>query len=228
MSNFLLDFIHLIYPNLCSACGENLVKGEEAICLKCIFNLPKTNYHLQADNPIEKRFWGRTQIENATAFFHFQKGTEFQRLLHELKYKGNQKVGVVLGKYLGNELMLTEKFRSIDLIVPVPLHKNKQLKRGYNQSSCIAAGIGKIMQKPIDEKHLIRVIENPTQTKKSVYERWENTDGIFENTNTSVFKHKHVLLIDDVLTTGSTLLACADELLKSDQCKVSVATLAVA
>ena len=228
MLHFLSDFIHLIYPEVCSACGESLVKGEEAVCLKCIFNLPKTNYHLQADNPIEKRFWGRARIENATAFFYFQKGSSFQHLLHELKYKGNQQVGVALGKYLGGELLFSEKFRSIDVIVPVPLHKNKLLKRGYNQSACIADGIGSIMQKSVDEGNLIRVVENPTQTKKSVYERWENTDGIFENTNTAFFSNKHILLVDDVLTTGSTVIACANELLKSDRCKVSIATLAVA
>lgn len=222
------SFLEIIYPNVCICCGESLVNGEEEICLKCLYTIPKTNYHLQADNPIEKRFWGKVNIENATAFFHFQKGSSFQHLLHELKYKGNKEIGTVLGKYLGSDLKNSDRFLSIDIIAPVPLHPNRQQKRGYNQSEMIAKGLSAVMQKPLDTIHLTRKIENPTQTKKSVFERWENTNGIFEISDQNIFQNKHVLLVDDVLTTGSTLLACATELLKSDNTKVSIATLAVA
>jgi ComF family protein len=226
--SFFQHLISLIYPNLCLVCNENLLQGEEAVCLSCLSKLPYTDYHLLPSNPIEQRFWGKFPVENATALYFFQKATAGQQLLHALKYRGEKQLGELLGRQLGSRLAETSTFRSIDLIVPVPLHPKKLRKRGYNQSECICKGISEAMQIPVNSTNLVRLIENPTQTRKGVYERWENTQGIFELTNVSAFTGKHILLVDDVLTTGSTIDACAQALLQADGVKISVATIAVA
>ena len=230
MKNFDLfsDFFNLLYPDLCVVCGENLLKNEQHICLSCLSSIPKTNYHLQPDNPIEKRFWGKVPVYRATAFFFFQKGSPFQKLLHVLKYKGNKEIGEKIGKYAAADLLESVDFNSVDLIIPVPLHPQKYKKRGYNQSEWIGKGLSEILGKPQDTGTLKRIRENTTQTKKSVFERYENTEGIFECSDTTSLAGKHVLLVDDVLTTGSTLEACIKALIACPDIRVSVFTLAVA
>lgn len=223
----LRNVFDLIFPNQCVICGENMQPTEQVLCLKCLYKIPRTNFHLQPDNKLEKRFWGKANVEHATAFFFFQKGSPYRHLLHLLKYKKRADVGRVLGHYAAIDLLESEAFREFDYIVPVPLHPNKLRKRGYNQSECIAEGLAEVLNVQVETKTLFRAIENPTQTKKSVYERWENTDGIFDVTNVDTFESKHILLVDDVLTTGSTLIACVQALKKSN-CKVSVFTLASA
>ena len=222
------DFFNLLYPDLCVVCGENLLKNEQYICLSCLNDIPKTNYHLLADNPIEKRFWGKVPIFRATAFFYFQKGSSFQKLMHALKYKGNKEIGEKIGKYAAIDLLESIDFKSIDVIIPVPLHPSKYKKRGYNQSEWIGKGLSEILEKPQNTTTLIRKRENTTQTKKSVFERFENTEGIFDCSDKTTLIGKHVLLIDDVLTTGSTLEACIQALLQIKGIKVSIFTLAVA
>jgi len=226
--NPVADFFNLMYPDLCLVCGENLIKNEHHLCLACLHAIPKTNYHLVADNPIEKRFWGKVSIYRGTAFFFFQKGSSFQKLLHHLKYKGNKEIGEVLGKYAAADLLESPDFASVDVIIPVPLHPKKYKKRGYNQSEWIGKGLSEILGKPQDTTTLIRVKENATQTKKTVFERYENTEGIFELRDNTILAGKHVLLIDDVLTTGSTLEACIRALLETEGIRVSVFTVAVA
>jgi len=226
--NPLADFFSLLYPNICLICGESLMRNELHICFGCLQKIPKTNYHQFADNPIEKRFWGKVPIYRGTAFFFFQKGSPFQKLLHNLKYKGNKEVGHFLGKYAGVDLLDSPDFKSVDILIPVPLHPNKFKTRGFNQSEWIGKGLSEILGIPQDITSLIRIRENATQTKKSVYERYENTEGIFELTNKISLVGKHVLLIDDVLTTGSTLEACVRELTKIEGVKVSLFTLAIA
>lgn len=221
------DFLNLLFPKTCISCGDVLDKKEDHICLKCLYHLPKTYLHDQPDNEIEKRFWGKVQIERASAFFYFKKGSSFQQLLHHLKYKGDKEIGEVLGKQIGIDLVSTPDFSSVDVIVPVPLHKKKLRKRGYNQSEWIAKGIAARMEKPIDTANLYRTVENQTQTKKGIYERWENVNGIFALKDNEIFRDKHILLVDDVLTTGSTIEACAKAILQSENAKVSVITLAV-
>ncbi|MFA5046368.1 MAG: ComF family protein [Paludibacter sp.] len=222
------DFFNLMYPDLCIVCGENLLKNEHHLCLSCLHGIPKTNYHLLADNPIEKRFWGKVPFHRCTAFFFFQKGSPFQKLLHCLKYKGNKEIGQMLGKYAAVDLLDSPDFASVDVIIPVPLHPKKYQKRGYNQSEWICKGLSELLEKPVDTKTLIRVRENTTQTKKNVFERYSNTEGIFELSNKTTLTGKHVLLVDDVLTTGSTLEACIHALIETEEIKVSVFTLAVA
>lgn len=222
------DFLDIFYPNLCLICNESLLRGESMICLNCLHGIPKTNYHLQIDNTVEKRFWGKVPVYRGTSFFFFQKGSPFQKLLHELKYKGNKEIGSVIASYAAADLVEAPDFCTVDVLVPVPLHPRKYAKRGYNQSEWIAKGLAVVMKKPIDLQHLRRIRENATQTKKSIFDRYKNTEGIFILTDTSVFKGKHVLLIDDVLTTGSTLEACMTALLATPDIRISIFTLALA
>ena len=228
MDSVLTDFLNLLFPSLCIVCGENLHKHEHQLCISCLHNIPKTNYHLAANNPIEKRFWGKVPINRGTAFFFFQKGSPFQKVLHSLKYRNNQEIGELLGKYAAIELLDSVDFSSIDVVIPVPLHPKKHKTRGYNQSECIGKGLSKILEKPIDITSLIRIRENTTQTKKTVFERYENTEGIFIIQNQNILTGKHVLLVDDVLTTGSTLEACIRALIEIEGVKVSIFTLAIA
>jgi len=222
------DLIDLMFPNLCIVCGTNLLKNEHQLCLSCLHDIPKTNYHLMKENPIEKRFWGKVLVYKATSYFFFQKGSSFQKLLHILKYKGNKEIGELMGKYAAIDLLDSPDFTSIDLIIPVPLHPKKYKIRGYNQSEWIGKGISAILDKPQDISTLVRIRENATQTKKTVYERFENTEGIFELRDKTILEGKHVLLVYDVLTTGSTLEACVKALLETKGIKVSIFTLAVA
>ena len=228
----MLKFFHhltdLIYPNLCLICSESLVAGESQLCVKCFNSIPKTNYHLLKNNPVEKRFWGKVPVERASSYFFFQKGSDFQKLIHELKYRGNKEAGIATGKYAAADLLESPDFMSIDVIIPVPLHPKKEAKRGYNQSYIIGEGMAEILAKPLVGNNLIRVQERTTQTRKSVFERFENTQGIFELRNPDELRGKHVLLVDDVLTTGSTLEACIQTLLEADDLKIRVFILAVA
>jgi ComF family protein len=219
------DFIGLFYPRICASCAEPLVRNEPLFCTTCRYELPRTNYHINADNEVAQAFWGRVPIEYATAYFHFHKGGRVQELMHKLKYKGQKEIGFELGNMIGHDLAHSP-FNIVDIIVPVPLHKSKIRKRGYNQSELIASGLAKAMCKQLDSKTLYRKIANPTQTKKHRFERWSNVEGIFAIRSTENIANKHVLLVDDIVTTGSTLEACANVLLQAENVKVSIVTVA--
>jgi ComF family protein len=228
MRSYFSNFISLFYPNYCEGCGRTLVRGEECLCLYCFGDLPKTDFHTCKDNPVEMVFAGRVSVFRATAFCFFKKGNITQRLIHQLKYKGNQAIGFYLGRQFGLELAKTEAFQSIDLIVPVPLHPQKFRQRGYNQSECIGKGISETLSRPVDTSSIIRVTPTSSQTKKARYERWENVSGIFQLTKSNTLTGKHILLVDDVVTTGATIEAAAQPLFTLPTVKVSVACLAYA
>jgi ComF family protein len=228
MALWLEHLLQIIFPNLCLVCGESLASGEENVCIGCLSGISYTGFHLRPDNPVEQRFWGKVKIEHATSLFYFQKATVTQHLLHALKYKGEKQVGIMMGRTLGDALNNSDAFAGVDVVVPVPLHRKKQRRRGFNQSEIIADGIISVFNKPMDTIHLQRSVENTTQTRKGVYERWKNTSDIFHVTDLSAFENKHVLLIDDVLTTGATIEACAKAILQAAGARVSVATLGVA
>lgn len=228
VGEYLYDFSTLIYPNLCICCNESLVKQEKMICTRCAIGLPRTYYHLNNENPVSQLFWGRVNIEKATSFFFFQKGSKYQKLLHHLKYKGEREVGVVLGSMFGADLNAINFQGNIDYIVPVPLHRRKQRQRGYNQSEAIAEGMSKTLDIKVISNNLYRKYYSATQTRKGRFERWENVNELFAQKTPELFANKHILLVDDVVTTGSTLEACARAILESENAKVSIATLAFA
>lgn len=222
------DLLELFFPTLCITCGDRLITQEKFLCMNCWHDLPVTNFHLNTDNKVAQLFWGRAQIENATAFFSYKKGSKYQQLIHFIKYKGLKELGFETGWRLGLVLFNDEKFNSVDIIVPVPLHPKKQRKRGFNQSNWIGNGISEAMNKPVSAENLFRKTYTSTQTKKNRFERWQNVEGIFGVRNQDEFTGKHILLVDDVVTTGSTLEACVYQLLKLENTKVSIAALAFA
>ena len=209
-------------------CEDALSIGEECLCLKCLLNMPKTNYHLVADNELEKRFWGKFPIERASAYFHYVKGSDFDKILFELKYHGQKEVGEYMGRYMANDLLVSGFFNEIDIIVPVPLHKKREKERGYNQSEWIASGISKITGIPVNTNSIKRVEANSTQTRKSVWDRWENVQNLFAVVSSSELQGKHILLVDDVLTTGATIVSCASKIMEVRGVRISVLTLAAA
>lgn len=225
---WLSSFLHLFFCRQCAVCGESLQESEEAICLKCNMDLPRTDYHLRADNPVERMFWGKFPLERATSYCFYHKGSDFRQILHQLKYGDRKDLGEVMGRFMAAELAGSGFFRDVDVIVPVPLHPRKLQMRGYNQSECIAKGIAMVTGIPIDVSSVVRGKYTQTQTSKSVYERWENVGGIFRLHHPECWAGKHILLVDDVLTTGATTTACADAFREVDGVRISVLTLAVA
>ena len=228
LRNWIHHIINLFYPHVCAACGEPLVKGEETVCLKCRFLLPKTDYELNPNNPLAQSFYGRVRFHAVTACFFFAKSGKVQHLIHELKYKGNKEAGVFLGQQLGESIKEAPLFQDIDYLIPVPLHLKREKQRGYNQSLMIAKGIHEVTGIPIGDKYLVRAVHTATQTKKSADERFKNVKDIFEVRFAKELENKHILLIDDVLTTGATLEACAHQLEGIPGIVMSAATAACA
>ncbi len=222
------DFISLLFPRLCYGCGDHLMRNESLICTDCYVRIPRTEYHTQPENPVAQLFWGRCCIEKAAAFSYYNKGSRIRRLIHNLKYNGIQELGIELGKIYGRSLKESGFTDEIDLIIPVPLHPVKKRTRGFNQSELISAGLSESTGVPVDLLSLARVSVSDTQTKRSRYDRWTNVEGIFAVTDQDLIKGKHILLVDDVITTGSTIESCTNELLKTEGVRVSVIALAYA
>jgi ComF family protein len=194
----------------------------------CNINLPRTDYHLRKDNPVEKMFWGKIPLERATSFFFYRKGSDFRQILHQLKYGGQKGIGAIMGRYMAAELLESGFFEGVDVILPVPLHKKKQQIRGYNQSEWIARGIAAVTGISIDTESVVRRKNTETQTRKSFLERWENVEGIFELNHAESLIGKHILIVDDVLTTGATTVECASCLTDIEGIRISILTLAMA
>jgi ComF family protein len=205
-----------------------LPADEECICHKCNSELPRTNLHLQPDNRVEKMFWGKVPIVRATSYFYYHRGGDFRLIVHRMKYSGHKEYGQVLGRIMATELKESGFFDGIDSLVPVPLHPDKLKKRGYNQSEWLARGVSQVTGIPMMTDAVKRSLYTETQTRKTKVERWENVNGIF-TLNTSVdLSGKHLLIIDDVLTTGATTTACADAFQQVPDIRISVLTLALA
>jgi len=223
---FLKDILNIFYPEVCLCCKNPLTVHENTICLTCRYDLPLTNFCSENENLVEKSFYGRIQIEQATALFYFLKPSNVQKLIHELKYKGQQQAGKFVGDWLGEELLLSERFKNLDCIIPVPLHKKKLKKRGYNQVSLFGVTLSKKLNIPFYEDVLIKTDASKTQTKKLRFDRWKNTQHRFEVQNSNKILNKHILLIDDIITTGATLEACSIALLNGNNAKISIASMA--
>lgn len=220
----------LFYPKICYACGKPMSKTFKHICLECRHSLPRTEAFERTENPIQKMFWGRLPLERATSFLQFQKSGKVQRLIHQFKYKGVKEIGNTLGEMVAYELGEKGFFEGIDCIVPVPIHKLKLKKRGYNQSHFIANGLAQALDVPTDFDLIAKEIHTESQTRKSRFKRWQNVDTSFklQLDKVSNYTGKHILIVDDVLTTGSTLEACGNELLQIPAVKLSLLTMAVA
>jgi ComF family protein len=222
------DLLTLFYPKVCAACENSLYKHELCLCNSCFIHLPKSNYHLTRGNPVEQLFWGRVPIVAASSYYLFNKGTRVQHLLHELKYKGKQEVGETVGAWYGQELKHQKEFSEAEVIVPVPLHPRRMKERGFNQAMCFAKGLSKELGIPIDDNLIKRKIYSSTQTQKSKFIRWQNVEEVFEIENKNEYTSKHILLVDDVLTTGATLESCYNALKKQGNAFLSIATIAYA
>lgn len=221
------DFICLIFPKICACCGNSLWKHEEIICTYCDFHLPKTNFHLEQENSVSRTFWGRARIESATAFYYFNKGNKVQRLIHLLKYNGRKDIGIFLGEKQGHYLKYSPFFNTVEVIIPVPLHKKKRMQRGFNQSEQFAIGLGRVMQVPVNPYILYRCRFTETQTRKSRFKRWQNVSEMFALKDNLLLEGKHILLVDDVITTGATLESCISVLSTIPGIRISVAAIAV-
>ena len=223
-----IDLWELFFPRYCVVCGRRLLKAEEHLCVRCMTRLPRTRLHLQADNKMEKDLWGKMSLGRASAFLHYTQGDDSRKILYELKYYGNSRLGIFLGRLMANELRASGFFQGIDCIVPVPLHEKKERQRGYNQSEMLANGISAVTGIPVFNKLIVRTRQTETQTHKGRAARWENMQDVFGCTSPEAFQGKHILLVDDVMTTGATLVACADALLGIPNLRISVLTLALA
>lgn len=222
------DLWELFFPRYCVVCGHRLLRAEEHLCLHCLSTLPRTAMHRCPDNPMEKNLWGKLPLCRATAYFHYAKGGDTQKVLFALKYKGHSQLGVFLGRCMASELQSSGFFRDIDFIVPVPLHPKKERERGYNQSRMLAEGLSAVTGIPLSDKLIARTRYTGTQTQKGSYERWMNVTNVFQCISPDEFRDKHILLVDDVMTTGATLVSCADALSGVSRLRISVLVLALA
>ncbi|MDA3820514.1 MAG: phosphoribosyltransferase family protein [Candidatus Delongbacteria bacterium] len=222
------DFWYLFYPKICDACGKSLMHQEAILCTECLVKLPRTSFHDDTDNELAQVFWGRVNIEQATALMHFVKGSLYRKLIHKLKYQNRPDIGEFLGRELGGELKQAKLFQNLDCIIPVPLHPDKQKIRGYNQAEMIAKGMSSVMDVPVSSNNLVRKVFTKTQTKKGRYDRWENVSRVFEVHKPDEFANKYVLLVDDVITTGATIEACVQNLLSIEGTTVSLGCIGMA
>lgn len=225
--NLLNDIRDFFFPRICVCCGKLLSAQEEGLCISCLASLPLTGILNTPENEIERRFWGIFPIERATSLYYYARGGLVSSVLHGMKYHGRKHLCIQMGRIMGTALRNTGFFDGIDCIIPVPLHKDRFRDRGYNQSELLAKGISDVTSIPVCTNCLTRTHNNATQTHKSGFERWENAEGLFSATfETPLLKGRHILLIDDVLTTGATITACIDALKSVTGIKISVATLA--
>ncbi len=228
MNAYFQSIIELFYPRICNGCGTPLLNGESIICLNCHIKLPRTEFELKPENPIEKLFWGRLQIKHASSFLYFRKTGLTQRLIHQLKYKGRFEIGYHLGYLYGQEIK--DKILEIkaDFITTVPLHAKKIKERGYNQSDEIAKGFSKATSIPFIPNLIKRIEASETQTKKRRYTRWENIENKFVLNSSIDIENKHIVLIDDVITTGATMEACGKVILKNKYTDLSILSICFA
>ncbi len=225
---YLKDFIELFYPKFCASCQEPLNSAEQSICVTCKFQFKRTNFHDNPENEIEKRFWGKISLAACTAYAQYIKDGLLQKAIYELKYKNNTEVGLELGRELGYQLKNSDRFSDMDLILPVPLHRLKKRRRGFNQCDFIAAGVSEALGCEWSDKYVKRILFNPSQTGKSTYHRHGNTKRIFESRHEKYLEDKRVLIVDDVITTGATMESCAHALKGIKGIKLYLASIAYA
>lgn len=225
LNTYFEDFISLIYPHTCISCGDLLPKGRSDICPTCVYNLPKTKNHVIPVPQFAQKFEGIVKIDKVYVYSYFQKQGIVQKILHELKYNDNEGIGVTFGRYFGKDLMTEASIPSFDFIIPVPLHPKKLKQRGYNQSEALGKGMAQALNAPLNLKLLYRKKHFNTQTKRNKIDRINIMSETFAVHDSSM-QGMHLLLVDDVLTTGATLIACVEQLQKLNPASVSIAVLA--
>lgn len=228
IKQYLKDFYTLFFPQTCAGCDTPLAYEEHIICATCWYHLPYTRAHNDPHNKAAMQLQGLTQLAAVAAYLYFLDNSRVQNIMHNLKYRGRTEIGLLLGSIYGETLQATVPFNQIDFIVPIPLHPARLRKRGYNQSTFFAKGLSQSLKKPVLEDIVVRHKATESQTKKNRYDRYENMQGTFVVTNPERIANKHILLVDDVLTTGATLAACANALLANGSTQVSAATIAKA
>jgi len=226
MRAYLSSFISLIYPRICVSCQRTLVDQEENLCLHCLSDLPLTHYHEQTNNPLVEKMISVPHLKNVYTFIKYEKGGIAQKLLHELKYKGNKEIGLMLGQMFADHVSKHLDIAQIDFIIPIPLHKSKLRKRGFNQAAVIAHGFGIQIGLPVNEKVLIRTVKSKTQTKKGKTDRWINVENLFEAATPELIKGQSILIMDDVITTGATIEMAAVALTKCNPRHIYLASIA--
>jgi len=224
----LKSIVNLFFPKVCYACHNLLNDNEDTICLDCRHDLPITNFHFDNNDSVAKVLYGRAKIENGTALFRFEKKGNVQRLIHNLKYKDHEHIGFVLGNWLGGELKTLDSYKNIDAVIPVPLHKNKLKKRGYNQVAMFGQQIAEALNVDYLNDVLVKITNTKSQTTKGRFTRWTNSDELFTIKNMEAIDNKQILLVDDIITTGATLEACISVLNQAKNVKISIATMAIA
>ncbi|MCS6824508.1 MAG: ComF family protein [Cytophagaceae bacterium] len=222
------DLLDILFPDCCTGCGNALYKNEQAICLHCLNNLPRTNFHTGRNSILLDRLKGRIPVKYAFSFLYFTKGGIVQNLLHNIKYNQSKQTATLLGNLYGHELLEYGYSKCFDVILPVPIHKNKEKKRGYNQSAIFGEALASVLQIPFSNRILIRTKNSDSQTHKNRIERWINTHNTYAAVEPDEIKNKKILLVDDIITTGATIESCAEELYKNNVLEVSVASIAVA
>ena len=224
--NWITRILDFISPRLCVVCGHRLAPTERSLCSVCLFHLPRTDFHQKPlDNPMAQLFWGLAPIEKAAALFYYHPHSETAQLVYRLKYNNRPDIGEDMGRVMANELQATDFFSDIDVLLPVPLASKRLRQRGYNQSEQLAIGISDITHLPIVTKALRRKHFQQSQTTLNRWQRQENVEDTFWLKDGSLLQDKHVLLIDDICTTGATLISCANTLKDIEGIRISVLTL---
>lgn len=228
MNAFFQSLLQALFPSACACCGDVMIPGEKQICLNCLADLTATLYSGHDDNRTERLLGGRSRFLHATSIFVFRKGNTVQKLIHAMKFHGNSDLCVLMGRQMGMELLRSGRFDDVDLLVPVPLHWRRRLQRGYNQSELLCRGIGQVLGRPVNSRALVRHRYTQQQSLQDSTDRERNVEGAFRVRRPDDLRGKHILLIDDVLTTGATLGSCCDVLEKVNGLKISIATLSIA
>jgi ComF family protein len=224
--SFTRPLLHLFFPYTCCGCGTDLIAEPVLFCIYCQASMPFTRFEYFPENPIEKIFWGRTEIQAAAAHLYFTSGSSVQQSLHLLKYKGRKDIGMYYGQRMGVALKQSGRFTDCSVIIPLPLYAAREKKRGYNQATLLAEGVSRHLKIPVVTDAVCRVKKTETQTQKSRIQRWKNMESTFEIRDPQKILGKHILLVDDVVTTGASLEACARVLLTFAGLRISIACLA--
>ena len=228
LPRFITDFGRLVFPNNCAGCGEELFGSKNLLCWQCLQELPRTGFEKHEQNPVASIFYGRIPLQHAFSWLFHTKGSLAQMLIQQVKYKSKLDLGRYLGTIMAEAMLEARLFDDVDALVPLPLNKKKLAKRGYNQSMLICEGMSAVLGKPVETVAVIRSKFTQTQTRKNRLQRWLNVEQVFDLKEAHAIEGKHVLLVDDVITTGATMEACGQVLLQVPGLKLSLASLAMA